>query len=96
MCIPVYILVGRLGSGSGVCEYIACPMGFRLVSLERLWFPLARLWAPFGVHLGPLGVHLVPFGLDLAPFGGPCGCLWGARGARGALGGLLGLSRSIF
>ena len=110
MCIDTYIsnllitlliiLVGRLGGGSGVCEYISCPLGFLFVSLECLWLPLGRLWGPFSslwFHLAPFGVHLVPIGIHLAAFvPPPFGCLWGALGSFGALGGLLGLPRGIF
>ena len=76
--------MGRLGGGSGVCEYIACPLGFLLVSLERLWFPLAGLWAPFGSLWGPFGSLWGPFGSLWGPFGsfwGPFGYLWGPWGA---------------
>ena len=68
-----------------------------MVSLERLWLPLARLWAPFGSLWGPFGSLWDPFGSlccpfgspwgPLAPFGAPFGRLWGALGAlRGSLG----------
>ena len=87
--------MGRLGGGSGVCEYIYIlspwlPFGIFGFPWRDFGFHLA----PFGIHLAPCGVHLVPFGLHLAPFGGPLGCLWGALGALGALGGLLGLPRA--
>ena len=82
--------MGRLGGGSGVCEYIACPLGFLLVSLERLWLPLARLWGPFGSLWGPFGSLWDPFASHWGPFGSLWGSIWPPLGALGALGGSLG------
>ena len=90
------LIVGRLGGGSGVCEYIACPLGFLLVSLERLWFPLARLWVPFGSLWGPFGSPWAPFGRLWAPFGSLWGSIWVPLGCPWGPWGLLGLPKGIF
>ena len=65
-------MLGAGGPGNPE-SYIACPLGFLFVSLERLWLPLARLWGPFGSLWGASGFLWLCFGTPLVILGVPWG-----------------------